>query len=1042
VTPRVLIVDDSLTVRMDLGEALEVAGFAPVLVSTLAAARAAVVIETFLLIILDVVLPDGDGTDFLHALKSEPATQSIPVMLLTTEVEVRDRVRGLRMGADAYIGKPYDTEHVIARAKELARSARQAPSIGAPTVLVIDDSPTFCEALREAFESMGLIVVTADTGEQGLRVAADVRPAAIVVDGMLPGIDGPTVIRRLRADATLRRTPCLLLTAADDLDSEIEGLDAGADAYVRKTHDLGEIMARLSALLRSAGTPSHTSETTSLLAPKRILAIDDSRTYLEALAEQLRTEGYDVIMALSGADALELLTVQKVDCILLDMLMPNLSGEETCRRIKMDPALRDVPIIMLTARDDREAMIEGINAGADDFIAKSSDFEVLKARLRAQLRRRQFEEENRGIREQLMRRELEATEARSARALAERESAFKSKFLASMSHELRTPLNAIIGFSELMEQGLAGSLTDVQQEFVHNVLTSGQHLLTLINEILDLSKIEAGKTELKREWAPIEGIVEAVRGVIAPLADAQGVRIVIAMTKGLPAVYVDPVRIKQVLYNLLSNGIKFTPRGGEVALEVAAQKNQLTLVVRDTGIGIRESDIGRLFREFEQIEPTDGVKPQGTGLGLALTRRLIELHSGTISVRSTFGQGTTFTVTLPMQRRADGSTVPSTPPEARAGEDVVLVVEDDPVAAELIAGHVRAAGLGVRIATNADDAIRVATEHAPAAITLDLLMPGVDGWSILTRLKATPATAAIPVVIVSVVDDPGRGLLLGATDYLVKPVTREGLLGSLESVGVTLRGIAGVHVLLVGSGNGELGRIEAHLRGAGCQVRRSDVLTEAALTRPDVVDIALVDVSAGPLSDVPEGVFAEAHARAIPIVSLLDPSKADDRQAQVDGLRYYDALEPNRLVRAVRHAADHGRLGIALWHAGTGLPSAAQLESHLREVCARVGASSCVVVACVPIPVLPGPMPWARSLRRHLPPSDFVAVADDGALALVARGTREEAPSIAARFEAAIRLGLALDVTTKGYATSDADTSAPGALLACALARAYGRNDA
>ena len=326
--PRILIVDDSLTVRMDLGEAFEVAGFTNTLCSTLSEARGALVKGSFDLIILDVLLPDGDGIEFLREIRTTPSTAGAPVMLLSSEAEVRDRVRGLNTGADEYVGKPYDQSYVVARARELLRKREPAnESPKSKTVLVIDDSPTFREELKFVLESSGYSVVTAGSGEDGLRAALDARPAVIVVDGVLPGIDGSTVIRRIRADAVLRSTPCILLTASEERSGELRALEAGADAYVRKEEDTQIILARVTAVLRSAGAPSTVASTASLLGPKRILTVDDSLTYLHEVAAQLREEGYDVVPARSGEEALELLSVQTVDCILLDLVMPGLSGQ-------------------------------------------------------------------------------------------------------------------------------------------------------------------------------------------------------------------------------------------------------------------------------------------------------------------------------------------------------------------------------------------------------------------------------------------------------------------------------------------------------------------------------------------------------------------------------------------------------------------------------------------------------------------------------------------------------------------------------------------
>ena len=314
-TPLVLIVDDSLTVRMDLAEAFEGAGYRTVACATAAEARAALARGQVSLVVLDVVLPDGDGIDILQEIRTG-ATPGLRVLMLSSEAEVKDRIRGLQIGADDYVGKPYDLGYVVARARELL-AHQSTPPIATATILVIDDSPTFREELRSALEGAGYAVLLAASGEEGLRIAAGSRPSAILVDGVLPGIDGATVIRRIRLDAALRDTPCMLLTGADDRGSELRALEAGADTFVRKGEDLDVVLARLAVVLRAATTER--VDTASLFGPKRILAVDDSPTYLHELAGMLRGEGYDVVLARSGEEAIEMLAVQPVDCILLDL---------------------------------------------------------------------------------------------------------------------------------------------------------------------------------------------------------------------------------------------------------------------------------------------------------------------------------------------------------------------------------------------------------------------------------------------------------------------------------------------------------------------------------------------------------------------------------------------------------------------------------------------------------------------------------------------------------------------------------------------------
>jgi DNA-binding response OmpR family regulator len=651
--PRILIVDDSLTVRMDLGEAFELGGFTNTLCSTLSAARSVLFAGSFDLIILDVLLPDGDGIEFLREIRTTPSSAGIPVILLSSEAEVRDRVRGLHTGADDYVGKPYDQAYVVARARELLR--KKEPPNESPklkTVLVIDDSPTFREELKSVLESSGYLVLTAGTGEDGLRAAVDARPSVIVVDGVLPGIDGSTVIKRIRADAALRSTPCILLTASEERSGELRAFEAGADAYIRKEEDTQVILARVTAVLRSSGAPSTVGSTASLLGPKRILTVDDSLTYLHEVAAQLREEGYDVIPARSGEEALELLAVQKVDCILLDLVMPGLSGQETCRRIKSSASWRDIPLIMHTALEEQDAMIEGINAGADDYIAKSSDLEVLRARVRAQLRRKQFEDENRNIREQLLQKELEVTVANSARELAETRAAFVEElerknseleaFSYSVSHDLRAPLRSIDGFSQLLLEEVAGKLDGKGEDYLRRVRESAQRMGEIIDDLLSLSRV--GLAELKRDRIDLSSIAHDVFEELAKQHPGRKVELRIA--ERLPA-EADSRLMRVAFDNLLGNAWKFTARVPSGRIEIGTEQKQGDAVffVRDNGAGFDMTYAENLFRPFQRLH-NESEFP-GTGIGLATVHRIIERHGGRIWAEGAVDRGATFYFTIP-----------------------------------------------------------------------------------------------------------------------------------------------------------------------------------------------------------------------------------------------------------------------------------------------------------------------------------------------------------------------------------------------------------
>lgn len=665
----ILIVDDSLTVRMNLTEILDAAALPAVACANLAEARRKLAEEKFALVILDILLPDGDGIELLKEIRSTPAAAETAVMLLSTEAEIRDRVRGLTTGADEYVGKPYDPGYVVARARELVRRNADGPPPDLETVLVIDDSITFRETLKAALEQAGYDVIVADSGEDGLRLASDRRPTAIVVDGQLPGIDGATVIRRIRLDAALRGLPCLLLTASEDRGAEVRALDAGADAFVRKDEEIAVILARLRAVLRSAGAQAQERSqgrgTASLLGPKKILAVDDSETYLQELAEALRADGYEVVLARSGEEALQLLAVQPVDCVLLDLLMPGIGGSETCRRIKDAPGIRDIPVVMLTAVEDRDAMIKGLSAGADDYIAKSSDFDLLRARVLAQIRRKQFEDETRRIREQLLRAELEAVEARAAREMAEERAKLVAEleaknqeleaFSHSVAHDLRAPLRSIDGFGLVLLEDYADKLDDDGKKYLAYVRESAQQMSQLIDDMLALSQVT--RSEFERAPVDLSRIARSVGAELARVTPNRHVDFVVA--DGLIAE--GDARLMTIAFeNLLGNAWKYTGQRETALIEVGAiEGKRRTFFVRDNGAGFDMAYADKLFGMFQRLHTNNEF--EGTGIGLATVQRVIRRHGGRIWADAAVGQGATFFFTLGGDMRHAG--LPQSPME-------------------------------------------------------------------------------------------------------------------------------------------------------------------------------------------------------------------------------------------------------------------------------------------------------------------------------------------------------------------------------------------
>lgn len=363
----------------------------------------------------------------------------------------------------------------------------------------------------------------------------------------------------------------------------------------------------------------------------------------------------------------------------------------------------------------------------------------------------------------------------------------KSEFLANMSHELRTPLNAIIGFSEVLRDKICGDLNDEQVEFVTDIHSSGKHLLQMINDILDLSKIESGKLELKCEEFEVRKTVEDVLITLKGLADKKSLKIETVLQHPVDLLYADPVKFKQMLYNLLSNAIKFTPEKGVITVSTKSLRKDRDFIevrVTDTGIGIAPEDYSKIFVEFKQLDSSYSRKYEGTGLGLALTKKLVEMHGGAIGFESKAGAGSAFYFTLPVNLPAQKDAARSS--EETADRKTILVVEDDQKTSKLLCAFLHNAGYHTITAFDGEEAVRKAKTGKPFAITLDVMLPKKDGWEVLKEIKEDKDIKNIPVLVISIVDDKDIGFGLGATDYLTKPVSRNDLLSKLNACGLTL----------------------------------------------------------------------------------------------------------------------------------------------------------------------------------------------------------------------------------------------------------------
>ena len=518
-------------------------------------------------------------------------------------------------------------------------------------------------------------------------------------------------------------------------------------------------------------------------------------------------------------------------------------------------------------------------------------------------------------------------------------SRMKSAFLANMSHELRTPLNAIVGFSEVLKDGLVGEMTEQQRAFIGDIFGSGTHLLSLINDILDLSKVEAGKMMLDLEPVPVASLFANSLSIIREKAATRGIHLILEVADDLGSIQADARKVKQIAYNLLSNAVKFASEGGQVTLHAdivrRAEVGQLSgtwtgkslplaenefaeflkFSVADSGIGISPDGLGQLFKPFSQIDSGLARKYEGTGLGLAMVKLLVELHGGTVAVESAVGEGSRFTVWLPLRAPEEGARTPSRTPHAphitsAPGARTALVVEDDDKSAELISLYLEAEGFDVLLATSSEEALEIMGKQPLSLITLDILLPGMDGWEFLGRIRETSAYRSIPVVICSITSDHSKGFALGAAAVMQKPISRRALYETFVDIGL-IPPLPGhkLRVLVVDHDPQAVELIAVRVLGMGGTVLRAyggrEGIEMARLELPDLIVLALMlpEVTG---FDVVEALKSRPDTAQIPILIVTAKEITVEDGALLNGyvttIMEKGGFDADRFVEEVRRA--------------------------------------------------------------------------------------------------------------------------------------------
>ena len=699
-------------------------------------------------------------------------------------------------------------------------------------LLVVEDSDDDYQILllqlrRGGYAVESMRIETADELTQALQQTWDL----VTTDWILPGFGGLQALHML--SLMQPDLPCIVISGTLNEEAVVDALRAGALDFLSKDRPVRYVASIERALREASERRARMSAEAELrlseerfrasfeLAPLAILTYDleefrpiDANVRMQRLfgwtREEFRKKG------LGG---------------LSPEYQPDGRKSADVARQYLESAKRGPVTFEWVCRD-----AHGTDFPAEIHFAElpSSGHPLLRITINDLRERRRVEE----IRRRAIELELQNRRIQEANRL-------KSEFLANMSHELRTPLNAIIGFAELLYDGAVDPASPQHKEFLGDILTSGRHLLQLINDVLDLAKVEAGKLEFRPEQIMLERVLGEVVAITRTTAANKRITVDTKIDPSIGKVCIDPSRLKQVAYNYVSNALKFTPENGRVTVRAVPEGDAFfRLEVEDTGVGIAPEDLGRLFIEFQQLDGGASKRHQGTGLGLALTRRLVEAQGGTVGVRSTPGKGSEFHATLPRNASAASDVVLARAPSAaRIGKRTVLVVEDEPADTALVSEALTNAGYDVETASTAADAIALCRERAFDAVTLDLVLPDMNGFDLLAALRAEPHMRETPVVVVTVIADAKLVAGFAVHDVLRKPLEPTALLASLERAGVRPDSHGGV--LVVDDDPSALRLMDATLANLGfTAITRSSALSglEAAETldpRAVVLDLMM-----------------------------------------------------------------------------------------------------------------------------------------------------------------------------------------------------------
>ena len=759
--------------------------------------------EEYDLVLIDMQLPDGDGLDLLTDIRR----QNLPlaVVLITGQGDENSAVAALKGGADDYIIKrdDYLSRLTITLEDALHRfSARSTSRVHPLNILYVERNKIDIDLTRRHFKqhAVNIRLTAVNSADEALEKLVTDEWDVLLLDYQLPGINALELIKIVRQE--LQNTiPIVLVTGQGDEEIALQALKLGASDYVNKS---AGYLFKLPGLLENAYTHAQfTRKQNELLKSEerfRLLADytydweywinpDGWYDYISPSVE--RITGYPAQEFMSRPDLL----FEIIHPDYAEIIKTHLQEEKDLNQPVMT---MEFPILNQNGKTIWLAhYCTAIFDAQGKYLGRRGNNRDITERKQMGLA---LEKERNQLAQNV---EMRTEELRIANTELMRVLQTKDEFLANMSHELRTPLTSILGLSELLEMGVRGPLNQEQVDSIRTIYQSGEHLLTLINDILDLSKIEAGKFEIEPGLVPIEDVCQSSLSLIQGMAYSKAIMVSYRLSDPQLKIWADARRLKQILVNLLSNAVKFTPEGGQVSLEVDFQKelHHVKFVVQDTGIGISQDNTEKLFEPFTQLDATLSRKYEGSGLGLALVRKLVELHQGKVFMESEGipGKGSRFTVLLPwkdspVSGSAGSPDISKSPfPDGKISDSVmktkstarytILLAEDNLSNIMILSDYLENFDYLVIQALDGKEAIEKADEFLPDLILMDIQMPVMNGLEAIRHLRQDPRFTKTPIMALTALAMPGdleRCLEAGATDYVTKPVSIKELLSKIK----------------------------------------------------------------------------------------------------------------------------------------------------------------------------------------------------------------------------------------------------------------------